>query len=147
MVDGGEFLEWAEVHGNLYGTARKAVYELLESGTDVIVTIDVQGAANARRAFPDAVSVFIMPPSYETLIDRLNIRGANSTEDFKLRVRNAQYEIEQFRFFDYVIINDDLTHAVNELTAIIIAARCRRQQRTKQAESILQTFGRTVSNG
>lgn len=147
MAARGEFLEWAEVHGNLYGTSRRAVYELLGSGVDVILTIDVQGAANARRAFPDAVSVFILPPSYETLINRLYTRGTNHSEDLRVRIRNAHHEIEQYRYFDYLIINDDLAHAVSELAAIIIAARCRRNRRAPQAELILQTFGRTVSNG
>lgn len=147
MAEEGEFLEWAEVHGNLYGTSRQAVYELLQSGVDVILTIDVQGAANAKRAFPDAVSIFILPPSYQTLIDRLYTRGANHPDDLRVRVINAQHEIEQYRNFDYLVINDDLTHAVSELAAIITAARCRRVQRAAQAELILQTFGRVASNG
>lgn len=151
MAEQGEFLEWAEVHGNLYGTSRRAVDEMLQAGADVVLTIDVQGAANARRAFHDAVSVFILPPSYETLLGRLHTRGANGDEDLRLRVRNARHELQQYRHFDYLIVNDELPQAVGELAAVILAARCRRRRRAAQAEQILNTFGqasgRTVTNG
>jgi guanylate kinase len=144
MAARGEFLEWAEVHGNLYGTSRRAVDELLAAGEDVVLTIDVQGAANARRVFPDAVSVFILPPSYETLLSRLHARGANRSDDLRVRLGNAQHEIEQYRHFDYIIVNDELTIAVSELAAIILAARCSRPRRAAQAEDILATFKATI---
>jgi guanylate kinase len=140
MIERGDFLEWAEVHGNLYGTSRRLVEEMRAAGFDVILTIDVQGAAQARRLFPDAIGIFIMPPTREALIERLEIRAANATDDLQLRLRNAIGEIEQYTSFDYVIINDDLDRAIDELAAIITAERCRLERRGPLAEKILQTF-------
>jgi guanylate kinase len=142
MIARGEFLEWAEVHGNRYGTSRSVVEELLSSGMDVILTIDVQGAANARALYPEAITIFVLPPSYAALVDRLRGRGANATSDLRLRLLNGRSEIEQFRHFDYLVINDDLGLATEELTAIIVAARCRRERRATVAENILTTFMR-----
>jgi guanylate kinase len=142
MIARGEFLEWAEVHGNLYGTSRRLVEELRATGADVILTIDVQGAENARRAFPGAIGVFILPPSYEALVERLESRGANHGDDLRLRLQNAQRELEQYQHFDYLVINDDLKQATRELAAIIIAERCRRNRRAVTAERILQTFAK-----
>ena len=147
MIGRGEFLEWAEVHGNLYGTSRRVVEDLRATGADVILTIDVQGAANARRAFPEAVSIFILPPSYQALVERLEARGANHEDDLRLRLRNAHHELEQYRNFDYLVVNDDVARATRELASIILAERCRRQRRAALAEQILQTFGRASNNG
>lgn len=141
MVGRGEFLEWAEVHGNLYGTSRQHVEALRAAGQDVILTIDVQGAEQARALFPDAVGVFVLPPSREILLARLEARGANSTDDLQVRLKNALYELAQYKFFEYVIINDDLTRATSELAAIIAAERCRCERRGQLVEQILATFG------
>lgn len=141
MIARGDLLEWAEVHGNLYGTSRRLVERLRSEGSDVILTIDVQGAEQARALFPDAVGVFILPPSYQTLLDRLDMRGANGAEDLQLRLRNALDELAQYQNFDYLIINDDLQQATSELAAIILAERCRRQRRGETAEQIIKTFG------
>ncbi|MBK8312799.1 MAG: guanylate kinase [Acidobacteria bacterium] len=140
MIERGEFLEWAEVHGNLYGTSRSAVEDMLARDIDVVLTIDVQGAAQMRQVFPSAIGVFIFPPSYEALIERLEKRGANSTEDFELRMRNAIDELDQYRDFDYVVINDDLKRATDELAAIVVAERCRFSRRKRYADEILRTF-------
>ncbi|MFN0109302.1 MAG: guanylate kinase [Blastocatellia bacterium] len=140
MIERGDFLEWAEVHGNFYGTSRRLVEQLRGEGHDVILTIDVQGAEQARQLFPDAVSVFILPPSYQTLLDRLDTRGANGKDDLQLRLRNAIDELAQYQNFDYAIINDDLQHATNELAAIILAERCRIKQRGERVEQIIKTF-------
>src|SRR5262249_36694034 len=86
MIANGDFLEWAEVHGNLYGTSRRAVEEIQSSGSDVILTIDIQGAAQARKLFPDAISVFIMPPSLDALTRRLESRGTDTAQDRRLRL-------------------------------------------------------------
>lgn len=145
MIARGEFLEYAEVHDNLYGTGRKAVEAMRTAGTDVILVIDVQGAENARREFPDAISIYILPPSYQTLVERLRERGANGQADLELRLRNARYELEQYQHFDYLIINEDLEQATTELCAILVAARCRRTICAEKAEQILDTFGKTVS--
>jgi guanylate kinase len=140
MIARGEFLEWAKVHENFYGTSRVCVEQLLAEGHDVILTIDVQGAAQMRRFFPKTVSVFVLPPSYPVLLARLGERGANNRADLQLRLQNALAEIAQYPHFDYVIINDQLPQAVEELVAIIIAERCRRTNRMATVESIRQTF-------
>jgi guanylate kinase len=140
MIERGDFLEWAEVHGNLYGTSRRMVDEWRTAGFDVILTIDVQGAATARRLYPEAIGVFILPPSYQDLRSRLWKRDGNSSSDLSLRMQNALTEIEQYSKFDYVVINDDLPRAAEELAAIILAERCRRQRRSESVEQILRTF-------
>ena len=142
MIANGDFLEWAEVHGNLYGTSRRAVEEVRASGSDVILTIDIQGAAQARQLFPDAVSVFIMPPSLDALAERLESRGTDTAHDRRLRLESALHEMEQYVNFDYVVINDDLNRAINELGAIITAERCRTARRGEIGARILQTFNK-----
>src|SRR5215813_167669 len=142
MIANGDFLEWAEVHGNLYGTSRRAVEEMRSSGSDVILTIDIQGAAQARRLFPDAIGVFLLPPSSDALIERLESRGTDTADDRQLRLSNALHEIEQYVNFDYVVINDDLNRAIDELVAIITAERCRLKRRSEIAARILQTFSK-----
>lgn len=144
MIARGEFLEWAKVHDNFYGTSRPYVEQLLVAGNDVILTIDVQGAAQMRRFFPDSISVFILPPSYEVMLARLGGRGANSGADLALRLQNALTEIAQYPNFDYVVINDQLMQAVEDLAAIVLAERCRRVRRTATVEIICQTFKQPV---
>jgi guanylate kinase len=140
MIERGDFLEWAEVHGNLYGTSRHAVEECRAAGFDVVLTIDVQGAAKARGLYPEAIQVFILPPSYPDLIKRLSRRGGNSDDDLKLRMQNALNEIREYENFDYIVINDDLNKATEELAAIILAERCRCRRRKHSVEQILRTF-------
>jgi guanylate kinase len=142
MIANGDFLEWAEVHGNLYGTSRRAVEEIRSSGYDVILTIDIQGAAQARKLFPDAISVFIMPPSLDALTRRLESRGTDTARDRRVRLDGALHEMDQYVNFDYVVINDDLNRAIDELVAIITAERCRTARRREIAEWILQTFNK-----
>ncbi|MBI1765995.1 MAG: guanylate kinase [Acidobacteria bacterium] len=144
MIEQGEFLEWAEVHGNFYGTSRVYVEKLRAAGEDVILTIDVQGATQTRRLFPDAVGVFIMPPSYQAMRARLGERGANRGADLALRLQNARAEIAECANFDYVIINDEVEPAVAELAAIILAERCRCTRRQAELERIRQTFESTI---
>ena len=145
MIARNELLEWAEVHGNLYGTSRVYVSEMLAAGLDVILTIDVQGAALTRRLFPSAVSGFILPPSYEVLIERLNLRDAGQIE--AVRLCNAETELEQYKHYDNLIVNEELEAAVQEFTAIIRAARCRRSGRAAAAEMILDHFRRNLRHG
>ena len=140
LIEEGELLEWAEVHGNYYGTGRRAIDDLRQAGFDVVLTIDVQGERQVRRFFPDALTIFIMPPSYGALIERIGGRGDTEEAAFRLRLRNSLDEVSQYRRFDYVIINDLLDEAVDELEAIIRAARCRGDRRTVIAEEILRTF-------
>ena len=140
MIERREFLEWAQVHGNLYGTSLSLVDRLRASGFDVVLTIDVQGAAEARKQCPEAISVFVLPPSYRIMVERLNTRGTDLSGDLQLRIRNALDELAQYKSFDYLVINEDLAVAANELAAIILAERCRRERREETAEEILQTF-------
>ncbi|QQS44893.1 MAG: guanylate kinase [Acidobacteriota bacterium] len=140
MVERGEFLEWAYVHSNLYGTTRRQVEGTLKFGYDVMLAIDVQGADQIRKIYPEAVSVFILPPSYEALVDRLGYRGDNDDEDLKLRLSNAFDEMAEYKKFDYLIVNDDLANATDELMSIIVAERCRTRMRAWAAKKIIRTF-------
>lgn len=146
MVARNELLEWAEVHGNLYGTSRVYVNRLLASGVDVILTIDVQGAALIRQDFPQAITVFILPPSYEAMLERLHLRDVGKTASLALRLHNAEVEVAQYKFYDFLIINDELEQAVEEFAAIILAERCRREKHAAAAERILGHFRRNKSN-
>jgi guanylate kinase len=130
MVAAGEFLEWACVHGNLYGTAKNQVIEETNAGADIILEVDVQGAASVRQLLMDSVSIFILPPSYEVLKQRLIARGTDSPEELAVRLRNAPDELKQYSAFDYVIINDEIERASGQLASIIYAerARCMRQE-------------------
>jgi len=130
MVAAGEFLEWACVHGNLYGTAKSQVIEETNAGADIILEVDVQGAASVRQLLMDSVSIFILPPSYEVLKQRLITRGTDSPEELAVRLRNAPDELKQYSAFDYVIINDEIERASAQLASIIYAerARCMRQE-------------------
>jgi guanylate kinase len=147
LIEMGDLLEWAQVHGNYYGTGRSAIAQLRGAGYDVILTIDVQGERQIRQAFPDAVSVFILPPSYDVLVDRLGGRDGAGGPDLPLRLHNAFGEVAQYRHFDYLVVNDRLAEAVAEITAIIRAGRARRECRTSQAEEILQTFQSHLDGG
>jgi guanylate kinase len=130
MVAAGEFLESACVHGNLYGTAKNQIIEEINAGADIILEVDVQGAASVRKLLMDSVSIFILPPSYEVLRQRLIARGTDSPEELEVRLRNAPDELKQYSAFDYVIINDEIERASGQLASIIYAerARCMRQE-------------------
>jgi guanylate kinase len=121
----GFFLEWAEVHGHLYGTPAKSVDQEVRAGRVVLLDIDVQGGASVRRARPDAVTVFVYPPSMEVLRQRLQTRNTEHPEVVELRLKNAPQEMAQYREYDYVIINDDLDQAVSRLVAILDSERAR----------------------
>ena len=130
MVARGEFLEWACVHGNFYGTSKQQIADKTGAGIDMILEVDVQGAASVRQLLMDSVSVFILPPSFEVLKERLCARGTDTAESLALRLRNAPDELKQYSLFDYVIINDEVDRAVSQLASIIHAerARCVRQE-------------------
>jgi guanylate kinase len=114
----GDFLEWAEVHGNLYGTPREEVENKKRRGLDVILEIDVQGAAQVRSSEPEAVTIFVLPPSIEVLEKRLHGRGTEDEDELKERLGNAIEESKRKDEYDYVVINDDLQHAAMELYTI-----------------------------
>lgn len=121
----GEFLEWAEVHGNYYASSRLWLEEQMRSGQDVLLEIDWQGAAQVRKAFPESVDIFVMPPSFATLEERLRGRGTDSEEVIQRRIAAAVDEMRQVDQFDYVIINNNLQLALDELCAIVRVARLR----------------------
>ncbi len=125
LRDGGELLEWAEVHENYYGTSRTWIETQLQQDRDVLLEIDWQGARQVRRMFPHAVSIFILPPSLEALEARLRGRGTDSEATIARRLAAAREEMRHVEEFDYVIINDRLERAIDELTAVVRAARLR----------------------
>ena len=129
MVSRNEFLEWAEVFGNFYGTACHTLEDAKSRGKDLLLDIDVQGATQVRMAMPEAVSIFVLPPNPEVLEARLRKRslaeGNLSEETIQRRLANATREIENYSLYRYVLINDVLTEAVRQLTAIVIAERNR----------------------
>ncbi len=133
-VDAGAFLEWAEVHGNLYGTLRAEMERLAASGQDAVLEIDVQGAANLRALGCGMVSVFIMPPSLDELERRLRKRGTEAPDVIALRVQNARREMHHYTEYDFVIVNDDLDRAVADFQAIVRAHRCRVERFAKRPE-------------
>ena len=141
MRERDEFLECAEVHGFLYGTHEAPVEELLSQGFDVMLDIDVQGAEQVRRRVPEAILIFIMPPSSEVLEARLRARNLNSSGDIDRRLRNAAIEVQLYERFDYVVLNEDLDRALAQLEAIIVAERCRPDRQRNRIESVIATFG------
>lgn len=125
MVAGEAFVEWAHVHGRRYGTSKKAIEERIAQGSDVILEIDYQGALQVRRAFANAVLIFILPPSWEELRSRLERRGEDSAEVIEMRLANAAEEMAQVHQFDFVIINELFERALFDLKAIVHAQRLR----------------------
>jgi guanylate kinase len=137
MADDGDLLEWAEVHGNLYGTPREPVEAALRAGRDVLFDIDWQGARQiAERAPADLVRVFVLPPSMPELRARLERRAEDAAEVIERRLRNARREIEQWRDYDYVVVNDDLERTFEVVTSILTAERIRRERLTGLADFI-----------
>ena len=125
LRDKGEFLEWAEVHSNYYGTPKRWLEEQIRAGRDILLEIDWQGAQQVRKVFPKAVGVFILPPSVEELERRLRGRGTDSEDVIARRVLGARGEMRHVAEFDYVIINEDLPAALEDLVAVVRASRLR----------------------
>ena len=140
MRAAGGFLEWAVVHGNLYGTARSVVAQELSEGHDIILEIDVQGAAAVRAMMASVVGVFILPPSLAVLRARLSARMTERPEELALRLRNARAEVEQYEHFDYVILNDEVERASAQLAAVVLAERARRERQEWVARRVLASF-------
>jgi len=135
MIADGEFFEWAEVHGNLYGTSRTQVQARVAGGQDVVLEIDWQGAVQIKKLFPNAVLIFILPPSFEELAQRLNRRGEDHPEVIAQRLANARHEVAQARHFDFVIINGLFETAVFDLKTVVHSQRLKyaAQLRSKPA--------------
>lgn len=140
MVERNDFLEWAKVHSYLYGTSRDQVARDVSLGRDIILEVDVQGAASIRNLISDAVSVFILPPSLEVLRERLIARGTDSPDDLAVRLRNAPEELKAYKTFDYVIINDDADTASAKLMAIIEGERTRLSRQEEKIKRVVESF-------
>lgn len=132
MISGGELVEWANVYGNLYGVPKRQVDQALAEGLDVVVKVDVQGAASIKEIVPEAVFIFVAPPSMEDLEERLRQRKTESGIDLNLRTKAAEEEMTSLPMFDYVVVNRDgkLEVAVSQISAIITAEKCRVEARS-----------------
>jgi guanylate kinase len=147
MRERGEFLESAEVHGYLYGTHRATVEAMLDDGFDVILDIDVQGAEQIVQHMPEAVTIFIMPPSRRALEARLRRRNLNVPADLERRLKNATAEVQLYEKFSYVIINDNRKRAFAALRIIIMAERQRPARQKNRVQAIIVKFGGESING
>jgi guanylate kinase len=140
MVAAGEFLEWADVFGNLYGTRAADTERMLAAGNDVVLVIDVQGARQVRSRIPSATTVFVMPPSPEVLEQRLRGRSKDSEAAIQRRLEVARGEVAAFAEYDFIVVNDELTAAVDRLRCIVLAERARRSNMQRTANDIVGTF-------
>jgi len=140
MLANGEFLEYADVFGNFYGTHAGDTARCLESGHDVVLVIDVQGARKVRAAGLRTSTVFVMPPSFAILEQRLRGRSKDSEPEIQRRLQVARDEVAAFSEYDFVVVNDEVTAAVERLRSIVIAERARRQRMQGAAEEIVRTF-------
>jgi len=140
LIEAGALLEYAEVHGNFYGTSLNQIKTEIDAGHDIILEIDVQGAANVREKIPEALSVFILPPSFEVLKNRLTARATEKPEDLALRLKNSFGEVGHFSEFEYVVVNDDALRATVDLKTIILADRLKRVRQAKAIKGILSSF-------
>lgn len=142
MIANERFLEWAEVHNNYYGTAFEEVLPHLEQGTDVLLDIDVQGAERVLGRYPEAHGIFIMPPSYDSLRERLEGRGLDDDAEISRRLAVSLWEVKRYGMYSYVIINDDLERASNVLASIILEKRHRLARMREVTEGLLKDFVR-----
>jgi len=140
MMANEEFLEWAEVHNNYYGTSNVEVFPRLEAGIDVLMDIDVQGAERVLARHPGANSIFIMPPSYDDLRERLRSRGLDEPHAISRRLAVSIWEIKRYDRYDHVIINDDAERASEALAAIILERRHRRERMAEAVQEVLRDF-------
>jgi len=143
MVQRGEFLEYARVFGkHSYGTPKKWLEGIARKGLDLVLEIDVQGAAQVKQKFPESVAIFILPPSREELERRLRSRGQDSGEEISRRLAKAREEITAFgKYYDYCVVNDDVERAGHEAQAILTALRCTSVRRRARVERLLESFG------
>ncbi len=146
MIRGDEFLEYANVFGNYYGTARRFVTEAAQAGHDLLLDIDVQGAAQIKQKLPQAVSIFVLPPSRDELERRLRRRseaeGVRNEGVIRRRLLTATKEIENWRNYDYILVNDRLEQSIDELKAVVLAERLGRQPAGKQQQKMVETAER-----
>lgn len=139
MIVRKKFVEWAVVHGQHYGTSKREVEQKAKAG-DLVLDIDVQGAAEIRKKYKKAVFVFVLPPRFQELKRRLEERGEDSPAVIRRRLQDARREIREYVHFDYIVVNDQLDRAVLELESIMLSTRCRLQVRKKDIQTIVQSF-------
>jgi guanylate kinase len=137
MIDRGEFVEWAKVYDDYYGTSRVGIEGEIAKGLDVIMDVDAQGAKNIKKAVTESVLIFILPPSLEVLKERLRHRGTDDEGVMRRRIEKAKKEIQNCVWYDYLIFNDRLEEAVEEAKSVIIAERCKKSQRLAKAGELL----------
>ncbi len=141
MIDRGEFFEWAQVHGKLYGTSRKAIEERLMQGEDVVLEIDWQGALQIKQLFPHAVLIFILPPSWQELEQRLRRRGEDGPDVIATRLENARLEVAQARHFDFVIVNSLFETALFDLKAVVHSQRLKFAAQRRARSQVFTALG------
>jgi guanylate kinase len=141
MVEHGDFFEWAQVHGNLYGTSRSAIEARLERGEDVVLEIDWQGALQIKQIFPHAVLVFILPPSWGELEQRLRRRGEDGPDTIATRMANAHEEVAQARHFDFVIINSLFETALFDLKTVVHSQRLKYAAQMRNRSQVFAALG------
>jgi guanylate kinase len=142
MVKRGEFLEHARVFGrHRYGTPRKWLNEARARRLDLVLEIDVQGAAQVKKKLPGAIAIFILPPSRQELEKRIRARGQDSEDEIKRRLERARQELEHYREYDFVVVNDDLEWAGRDVQAIVLSPRCQVARNEEQVQQILKSFG------
>ncbi len=141
MIEADEFVEWAEVHGHLYGTSRQALQAALDDGRFLILDIDVQGAMRMRERVPDVVLVFVLPPSADALVERLTERGSEGEDTVARRIENARGELEQAAQFDYIVVNENLQQAIDEVRSIVSAEGRRADRAIDLSNRIRQLQG------
>ena len=141
MIEADEFVEWAEVHGHLYGTSRKTLQKALDDGLFLILDIDVQGAMQMRKHVQDAVLVFVLPPSADALVERLTERGTEGEDTVSRRIKNARDELDQASQFDYVVVNENLEQAIDEVRGIVLAEGRRTDRAIDLSNRIRQVQG------
>ena len=137
MVEEGAFLEWAHVHANRYGTSHAEVKRLRDQGVDVLFDVDYQGGVSIMKVHEDAVSIFVMPPSFEVLEQRIRDRGTDTDEIIARRLSNARHEMRQYGSYSFVVVNDDLSEAREAVLGIYRAARHRKKRMVQAAEAII----------
>ena len=141
MIAAGEFVEWAKVYGNYYGTSLRLLGSAQRTGGDILLDIDVQGHRQVRRRLPKAVSIFLLPPSFQELKRRLTDRHSDEPAVISKRLEQASVEVHRWKEYDYVVVNRDLESAAASLKAIVVAARHRRDTQRKEILKICKTFG------
>ena len=145
MIAADEFLEWADVFGNLFGTCAVDTERDLAAGKDVVLVIDVQGARQVRQRYPGMIGVFVMPPSFEVLEQRLRGRSKDAEDVMQRRLRTARKEVAAFSEYDYVVVNDELEACVDRVRSIILAERARLRSARRAVERIVESFNERAS--